>query len=50
MASVAPVAGDADSSTVNLSPGPVAHRWGTQFIWGIDLSVRTVTDLLKKKQ
>ena len=50
MASVAPVAGDADSSTVNLSPGPVTHRWGTQFIWGIDLSVRTVTDLLKKKQ
>lgn len=46
----APTAGEADSSTVSLSPGPLAQRWGTQFIWGIDLSVRTVTDLLKKKQ
>lgn len=47
---VAPAAGNADSSTVTLPPGPVTHRWGTQLIWGIDFSVRTVTDLLKKKQ
>jgi hypothetical protein len=49
-ASVSPVTGNADSSTVTLPPGTVTQHWGTQFIWGIDLSVRTVTDLLKKKQ
>jgi hypothetical protein len=45
-----PVAGNADSATVTSPSGPIVELWGTQFVWGLNFSVKTVTDLLKSKK
>jgi len=46
----APAAGTADSATITSPPAPVTQRWGTQLVWGLDFSVKTITDLLKSKK